>query len=122
MQKKERLSRPKKREVKHAQPLKNNIPSQAGRSECRVDAFQAALQGASESDFDDNIPLAELKVEIRCKNKKRNRKKLLTLASACDRYVVSCRAAAAIASPVLHDFGLVSKEDSFNVIDRNKNR
>jgi hypothetical protein len=47
---------------------------------------------------------------------------LPTLARACDRHGVSDRAAAALASAVLQDFGLISPEDSKNVVDKNKIR
>ena len=57
----------------------------------------------------------------RCKIKRLERN-LPTLPRACDRHRISDRAAAAIASAVLQDFGLISKEDSSNVVDRSKVR
>ena len=45
-----------------------------------------------------------------------------TFARACDRYAISDRSAAASASAVLHDIGLISKDDSSKVIDRSKVR
>ena len=45
---------------------------------------------------------------------------LPVLARTCDRYSVSDRAAAAIASAVLEDVGLITNEDKTSVIDRNK--
>ena len=53
---------------------------------------------------------------------KQMRLSLPCLASACDRYMVSDRSAAAIASAVLEDVGLISSEDLTQVIDRNKIR
>jgi hypothetical protein len=50
------------------------------------------------------------------------RQKLSTLAQSCDRYGVSDRAGAAIATSVLQDFGIVTPEDNVSVIDRNKLR
>jgi len=44
---------------------------------------------------------------------------LPSLARACDRVGVSDRAAAAIVSAVLQDFGLISTEDLQNVVDKN---
>lgn len=44
------------------------------------------------------------------------------MARTCDRYAVSDRAAAAIASAVLEDVGLITNEDKTSVIDRNKLR
>lgn len=44
------------------------------------------------------------------------------LARACDRREVSDRSAAAIASVVLQDFGIIDQKDFPNVIDRNKIR
>ena len=82
----------------------------------------ASVQRELESDSDDDVPLAALQEEMRNERHRRNRKKLPTLATACDRHGVSDRAAAAIASAVLQDFGVLSKEHSFNVIDRSKIR
>jgi hypothetical protein len=47
---------------------------------------------------------------------------LKTLANTCDRYGVSDRSAAAIASAVLQDIGVVTTEDKSKVIDRSKVR
>lgn len=44
------------------------------------------------------------------------------MARTCDRYAVSDRAAAVIASSVLEDVGLITNEDKTSVIDRNKLR
>ena len=44
------------------------------------------------------------------------------LARACDRHMVSDRSAAAIASAVLQDFGLITADNSLNVIDPRKVR
>jgi len=49
-------------------------------------------------------------------------KELPALARACDRHKVSDRSAAAIASAVLQDFGLITTDNSENVIDRSKIR
>jgi len=74
----------------------------------------------SGSDSDDDLPLANVQEKLR--RKRRHRKYLPTVARACDRLGISDRAAAAIAAAVLQDFGIVSKEDSFKVVDRNKVR
>lgn len=50
----------------------------------------------------------------------RNTLTLPTVAKVCDRYGLSTRSAAAVASAVLADVGLVSKEDLTLVIDKNK--
>ncbi|ESN96663.1 hypothetical protein HELRODRAFT_163757 [Helobdella robusta] len=50
----------------------------------------------------------------------RNLLQLPTLAKVCDRYRLSTRSAAAVASAVLVDVGLVSNEDSTLVIYKNK--
>ena len=49
-------------------------------------------------------------------------RKLPRLARACDRYGVSDRSAAAIATAVLEDFGVVNAFDTSNVIDPSKIR
>jgi hypothetical protein len=83
---------------------------------------EADIEGPSESDSDDNIPLAKLKEKIQSEGKRRNTNKLTTIARACDRHCISDRAAAAIASAVLQDFVCISKADTCNVIGRNKIR
>ena len=52
----------------------------------------------------------------------RLKRNLPSLARACDRVGVSDRAAAAIVSAVLQDFGLISTEDLQDVVDKNKIR
>ncbi|KAK4883451.1 hypothetical protein RN001_006770 [Aquatica leii] len=51
-----------------------------------------------------------------------NRIELPTFAQLCDRYRLSDRSAAAIASAVLKDVGIISEEDKMNVVDRSKVR
>jgi len=108
-----------KREVRYDKFSEINVVPDCTGSESEV--HLASVHRASESESDDNLPLAAVKRKIRI-IKKRNRKKFPTLARACDRQGVSDRDAAAIASAVLQDYGIVSKEDCFNVIDRNKVR
>ena len=50
------------------------------------------------------------------------RRGMPALARACDRHGLSDRSAAAVASAVLEDFGLVTAADSSNVIDQSKVR
>ena len=50
------------------------------------------------------------------------RRRLPSLAQACDRHGVSDRAAAAIASAVLQDFCVISDTNLSNVVDQNKIR
>lgn len=50
------------------------------------------------------------------------REKLPVLAFMCDRYAVSDRTGAAIATAVLQDFGIVANSSSVEVIDRHKLR
>lgn len=107
-------------EVSYNKSLGDNAVPGTSRGE-RKDTL-ASVQRASESESDDDIPLAALQAKIRYQRQRRNSRKLPTLARACDRHGVSDRAAAAIASAVLEDFGILSKEDCFNVIDRNKVR
>lgn len=53
---------------------------------------------------------------------KYNYSNLPVLANTLDRYAVSDRAGAAIASAVLKDYGIISSKDSQNIIDRHKVR
>ena len=53
-------------------------------------------------------------------NFKQNRTKLPKTAEACDRYLVSDRAGAAIARGVLKDYGIITNEDTSQVIGPRK--
>ncbi|XP_050296893.1 uncharacterized protein LOC126736540 [Anthonomus grandis grandis] len=55
-------------------------------------------------------------------NSNRNTSSLCVLANTLDRYAVSDRAGAAIASAVREDYGIISSQDSQNIIDRHKVR
>jgi len=57
-----------------------------------------------------------------CSSNKQNRISYPNLARICDRYQVSDRAGAAIATSVLKDHGIVSSKDSTFVVDKNKLR
>ena len=48
------------------------------------------------------------------------RKKLPKLAKLCDRYSISQRAGAPIATAVLENFGLLTTSDKTNITDKNK--
>ncbi|KAK4874543.1 hypothetical protein RN001_013903 [Aquatica leii] len=52
----------------------------------------------------------------------RNMLQLPTLARVCDQFGISNRSAAAIASAVLQNVGIITREDSPNIIDKNKVR
>jgi hypothetical protein len=79
-------------------------------------------QSSAESSGEEVVPVptipststAESKVTPNCK-----RYELSALARTCDRHAVSDRAAAAVASAVLEDVGLITNEDETSVIDRN---
>ena len=63
--------------------------------------------------------------ELPCSSKsilQQNRVTLKELAMVCERYEVSDRAGAAIASATLKAFGIVTKEDKRYVVDRSKLR
>lgn len=60
-----------------------------------------------------------INTEMQCKQ---NYVKLPTLAKVCDRYGLSDRSAAAVATAVLHDLGIVTIANTENVIDRSKLR
>jgi len=123
-----RKSEEQKRAAKYARSAedgKNIITSYA------TDVFDT-----SESSSEDDLPLSELRVRLSnvgtnsqpeiasTSGKKTFRlsKDMPTLARACDRYGISDRSAAALASAVLQDFGLITESDSVNVVDRNKVR
>ncbi|KAI6656229.1 hypothetical protein LOD99_1562 [Oopsacas minuta] len=52
----------------------------------------------------------------------RNHNQLRNLAIMCDRYQISDRAGAAIANAVLQDYGIITQEEGWQIIDRNKLR
>lgn len=72
---------------------------------------------AAQSEIDCNLNIVENKSQdsVSCR-------RLPALARACDRYGISDRSAAAIASAVLEDFGIVTASDLSNVIDPSKIR
>lgn len=72
---------------------------------------------AAQSKIDCNLRIVVNKYEDSV-----SRRRLPALARACDRYGISDRSAAAIASAVLEDFGVVTASDSSKVIDPSKIR
>lgn len=82
---------------------------------------------ADDSDTDDNGGellniMQQAAVNTSVHSASRNICKFPALASACDRHGLSDRSAAAIATAVLEDIGVVTDVDSSNVIDRSKIR
>ncbi|KAK0043374.1 hypothetical protein Bpfe_027193 [Biomphalaria pfeifferi] len=73
-------------------------------------------------DESDNDCRPDPNKQLRKLNDKQMRVKLPLLALACDRYGVSDRAAAGIASAVLQDVGIIQERDVSKVIDRSKVR
>ena len=70
----------------------------------------------SEAEDEDYVPTMAIMVE----NSSQNRTRLPKTAEACDRYLVSDRAGAAIASAVLRDYGIITEEDTCQVIGPRK--
>lgn len=110
------------RHVRHAGCANDNIAIVRGCKQQSNAVSQTEGTSSSSSESDDDIPLAEVQQKLQYQKQRRNSKDLPTLARACDRLGISDRSAAAIATAVLQDFGVVSKEDTFNVVDRNKIR
>lgn len=136
----EKLKCKYKRKLASATRIEKYKRSVQEENRCKVDDHQEA-----QDESDDDIPLAKIRKRIQSEEYVRtsdevesnlmltsvsdNRLKtprlerdLPTLARACDRHGVSDRAAAAIASAALQDFGIISPDDSQNVVDRNKIR
>jgi len=89
-------------------------------SDCEVDEPEDNLNNETDSDF----PLPQI---LGCKRKRnlnsnarQRRVSLPSLAEACDRTGVSNRSAAIIASAVLEDMKIISKDDFSKVIDKSK--
>jgi len=81
---------------------------------------------ADNADTDDNGELLDIMQQAALSTSvdsaSRNIYKFPALARACDRHGLSDRSAAAIATAVLEDIGVVTAVDSSNVIDRSKIR
>lgn len=69
-----------------------------------------------------NHPSTSKQETKKIKSKEQNRIQLNSFPQICDRYGLSDRSAAAIASAVLHDVGIISEDNTTNVIDRSKVR
>lgn len=76
----------------------------------------------SSSDGEDSEKNTDSSGEYQNDSTKKNFVKLVHLPLAADRYGLSDEAVAAIASATLVDFGLVSENDTQNLIDKNKIR
>ena len=78
-------------------------------------------ESTEESDFEGQLPKhAQKSLFILCKQSVT--KKLPSLALTCDRTGVSDRAGASIASAILKDVGIITEENTTEVIDRSKIR
>lgn len=91
-----------------------------------IDDLVAADDELNETDQENNViydaPSVTSLESTTTTSNKQMRKKLPKLAKICDRFGVSDRAGAAIATAVLEDFGFVSQRESTHVIDRYKLR
>ena len=78
------------------------------------------IQGGENSEisvsFDSALPCSSKSIL------QQNRAKLKELAMACERYEMSDRAGAAVASATLKAFGIVTEEDKRYMVDRSKLR
>ena len=92
-------------------------------------AHQKAQQEFALLDVNENVEMCKSKEvededyhppENIKENSKQNRTKLPKTAEACDRYLVSDRAGAAIASGVLRDYGIINDADTSQVIGPRK--
>ena len=75
-----------------------------------------------DDDNDDNFNLQENVQQAQEFKAKQNRTKLRNAAKECVRWNISPRGGAAIITAALVDFGIVSKDDTTNVVDKNKLR
>jgi len=112
----------------------NRFSKLSKKSEKSSPVFYGTISNSSESDVDEDISLASSKTTVVTSTVEHSllthsppisqamRLPLPTLARECDRYGLSDRAAASLASAVLQDVGLVTEQDSSLVIDRNKIR
>jgi hypothetical protein len=90
-------------------------------------AVTEPIEGTSSTDYsatseseDEFLPSISFEAELQ--KSQQMRLKLPTLARTSDRYGLSDRASAAVATAVLQDIGLVTEEDKSHVIDRSKLR
>ncbi|CAH1099290.1 unnamed protein product [Psylliodes chrysocephalus] len=81
----------------------------------RSESDPSKYQSSSDDDFiDPNVPSTSKNTQIRTK--------LPTLGLVCDKYGTSDLSAAAIASAVLKNVGIITTEDPSKIVDKNKVR
>lgn len=97
--------------VSHSQPSCSKDATKP-----RIGSDESSMEEEEPDGSDDNY------IPIPGKQPWQMRIQLKNTALASDRFNVSDRATAAIASSVLHDFGLATKEDDSLIIDKNKVR
>lgn len=97
--------------VSHSQPSCSKDATKP-----RIGSDESSMEEEEPNGSDDNY------IPIPGKQPWQMRIQLKNTALASDRFGVSDRATAAIASSVLHDFGLATKEDDSLIIDKNKVR
>lgn len=124
-----KLKQRQKRKVKEAERTKKyRKMSDADRICVLTDTGEGCVY-TSGADSDSDSSIRTQLYDSSCKNASTYdssvqllRRDMPALARACDRHGMSDRSAAAVASAVLEDCGLVTADDISNVIDKNKVR
>ena len=81
---------------------------------------QMSSRGISDHNSDETDMMSD-DINLECSSSKnRNKTAIPNIAFEADRYGVSNRAAAAISTATLVDYGIISSEDNVNVIDHRK--
>lgn len=112
---KKRYSRNTKRTLREEKLKTQNISSsQFSKEECNK---EVPLKTRRFTEFDESKT-----DKPSCSSTKRNYLEIPTVAAICDKYKISHRSAAAVASAVLQDVGIVTKSDKEIVIDKIKMR
>lgn len=90
----------------------------------KSESFSASAKMTQSTPVSHRTPVSQSTPEtlLSSKPQKQMRLKLPNLAQICDRFGVSDRAGAAVATSVLQDVGLITEEDSSSIVDRNKLR
>jgi hypothetical protein len=115
----EKVANRKNRDCHLTQPIASTSSETQNNAEILLSSSTSATDHSSEESEFIPSPPRSVKAKVKRAMKAKN---LPSLAAACDRTGISDRSGAFIASCVLHDFGLISPENTTKIIDRSKVR
>lgn len=102
--------------------VRSNPQPSTSRAVDHEEQVQDDLILSSTTDSEQSSQVSLMSINLRVRTTERNTMDLKNLAIAVDRYQVSDRAGAAIASAVLKDYGIIADDSPEDIIDRSKVR